>query len=66
MDVNLKPEIRNLLVSQLKQDAMFFQKGNINDYSILLGICDLEPGEAREIEKNSPNFDMLVLEGIFN
>ena len=66
MDVNLRPEIRNLLISQLKQDAMFFQKGNINDYSILLGICDLEPGEAQEIEKSSPNFDMLVLEGIFN
>jgi Phosphatidylinositol-4-phosphate 5-Kinase len=46
MDVSIKPEIRKLLVAQLKQDAMFFQKGNINDYSLLLGICDLEPGEA--------------------
>ena len=45
---------------------MFFQKGNINDYSLLLGICDLEPGEAKEIERSSPSFDMLVLEGIFN
>jgi hypothetical protein len=53
MKVKLSPQQRSLLKQQLKYDAEFFQKGNINDYSILLGIIDLKPGEAEKIRKAS-------------
>jgi len=31
-----------------------------------LGICDLNPGEAKQILKDSPNLDLLILDGILN
>jgi Phosphatidylinositol-4-phosphate 5-Kinase len=57
MKVNLSKNLRNLIVSQLKLDAEFFKHGNINDYSILLGIVDLKPGEAEKIIRESPNLE---------
>jgi hypothetical protein len=39
---------------QLKHDAEFFKKAWINDYSILLGIVDLKPGEAQKIHAKTP------------
>lgn len=42
---------------------------NTNDYSILLGVhkfTDNERGEAKRIINNSPNFDLLYMEGIIN
>jgi hypothetical protein len=44
---------------------------NINDYSVLLGIHKLQPPEtahqqAKQIIAESPNFDLLYMEGVQN
>lgn len=56
------------MLQQLAADVAFFQRLNINDYSLLLGITTLKGGatEGKEIEKASPNFDLLYIEGIQN
>lgn len=66
--INIKQEQRNLINQQLKKDVGFFQQNNINDYSLLLGVSKLNNGtpEGLEIIRNSPNFDLLYLEGIQN
>ena len=39
----------------MRHDTELFQTGNINDYSLLVGICELRPGEAEKIRKKAPS-----------
>ncbi len=39
------------MISQMKKDAEFFINHNILDYSLLVGIAYLKPGESLEIKK---------------
>lgn len=69
--ISLRPELRAVIIQQLEEDTKFFQKMNINDYSVLLGIHYFQPPEsakqqAKQIVANSPNFDILYMEGIKN
>lgn len=62
MKLNLSEAHFNLMSQQLKHDSELFQTGNINDYSLLVGICELKPGEADRIRKKSPNPQEYMIE----
>jgi 1-phosphatidylinositol-4-phosphate 5-kinase len=65
--INLKPEVRALLLQQLKHDAEFFKRNNINDYSVLLGVHNLKDArEGRKIMKKYKNANEMLPDGIIN
>jgi 1-phosphatidylinositol-4-phosphate 5-kinase len=65
--INLKPEVRALLLQQLKHDAEFFKRNNINDYSVLLGVHNLKDArEGRKIIRKCMNVEDLLPDGIIN
>lgn len=60
--MNLLPKIKKKILRELKSDMEFFQRNNINDYSLLLGIHNLRGGkrEARRILKKSKKVMHLI------
>ena len=46
------PSSKKLLLEQLKKDTQFFREHQILDYSLLVGISNLKPGEAADIKRD--------------
>lgn len=56
--IRVEPLVAKALMQQIEADAALFQRLNINDYSLLLGVHKLtDKAEAEHIRRVSPNIN---------
>jgi hypothetical protein len=62
----VKPAQRKIIVQQIRADVEFFQRTNVNDYSVLLGIHELAnpEQEAPVLNAKTVNNEDLLQTGI--
>jgi len=58
--LKLDPRVSKALIVQIKEDMKLFQRLNINDYSVLLGIHYLDQQQAKELERANPRIEDLI------
>jgi hypothetical protein len=59
--IRVDPLIARALIQQIEDDAKLFQRLNINDYSLLLGIHRFQDkSEADHIKRVSPNISHFI------
>ena len=53
-------DVKKALLQQIEDDVALFQRCNINDYSLLMGVHYLDEGEAEHIMRSSPNIHKII------